>query len=109
MALSKAFTTVTPFSKLVALLMFVGFPFLGFYLGTQFQQSITPQYPPLQYETPPKETNQRMVPPTEPTGSPVTHTPAMKACALDAKQCTDGSYVGRTGPHCEFALCPPKK
>ncbi len=23
-------------------------------------------------------------------------------CAMDAKQCPDGTWVGRTGPHCEF-------
>jgi len=28
------------------------------------------------------------------------------ACTLEAKLCSDGSYVGRTGPNCEFALCP---
>jgi hypothetical protein len=27
------------------------------------------------------------------------------ACTMDAKQCPDGSYVGRTGPKCEF-VCP---
>lgn len=27
-------------------------------------------------------------------------------CTADAKQCPDGSYVGRVGPSCEFALCP---
>lgn len=27
-------------------------------------------------------------------------------CTMDAKLCPDGSYVGRTGPKCEFALCP---
>ncbi|GIW61985.1 MAG: hypothetical protein KatS3mg089_0837 [Patescibacteria group bacterium] len=27
-------------------------------------------------------------------------------CAMDAKQCPDGSFVGRTGPNCEFAACP---
>ncbi len=26
-------------------------------------------------------------------------------CTQDAKQCPDGSYVGRTGPNCEF-VCP---
>ncbi len=25
---------------------------------------------------------------------------------MDAKQCPDGSYVGRVGPDCEFAACP---
>lgn len=28
------------------------------------------------------------------------------ACTLEAKQCPDGSYVGRTGPRCEFTACP---
>lgn len=32
-----------------------------------------------------------------------------KACTLEAKQCPDGSYVGRTGPNCEFKLCPAFK
>lgn len=27
-------------------------------------------------------------------------------CTADAKLCPDGSAVGRTGPHCEFAACP---
>jgi len=28
------------------------------------------------------------------------------ACTQDAKLCPDGSYVGRVGLDCEFALCP---
>ena len=28
------------------------------------------------------------------------------ACTLDAKECPDGSFVGRSGPNCEFAKCP---
>lgn len=28
------------------------------------------------------------------------------ACTMEAKQCPDGSYVGRQGPRCEFAQCP---
>ena len=27
-------------------------------------------------------------------------------CTEEAKQCPDGSYVGRTGPACQFAACP---
>jgi len=27
-------------------------------------------------------------------------------CTQDARQCPDGSYVGRVGPSCEFAACP---
>ncbi|MBI4708749.1 MAG: hypothetical protein HY764_00915 [Candidatus Portnoybacteria bacterium] len=29
-----------------------------------------------------------------------------KTCTMEAKLCPDGSYVGRTGPNCEFTLCP---
>jgi hypothetical protein len=28
------------------------------------------------------------------------------ACTTEAKLCPDGSYVGRSGPNCEFAACP---
>lgn len=27
-------------------------------------------------------------------------------CTQEAKACPDGSYVGRTGPNCEFSACP---
>ncbi len=27
-------------------------------------------------------------------------------CTMEAKMCPDGSYVGRSGPSCEFAECP---
>src|SRR3989344_3282748 len=36
---------------------------------------------------------------------PVPVGPLPVVCTADAKQCPDGSYVGRTGPHCEFK-CP---
>lgn len=29
------------------------------------------------------------------------------ACTMEAKICADGSAVGRSGPNCEFAACPP--
>lgn len=29
-----------------------------------------------------------------------------RACTMEAKLCPDGTYVGRTGPLCEFAKCP---
>lgn len=32
--------------------------------------------------------------------------PEPVACTLEARICPDGSYVGRTGPNCEFAECP---
>lgn len=31
----------------------------------------------------------------------------MTACIMDAKICPGGSAVGRVGPNCEFAECPP--
>lgn len=30
----------------------------------------------------------------------------MYACTMDARMCPDGSYVGRSGPNCEFTPCP---
>lgn len=32
--------------------------------------------------------------------------PTQQACTTEAKLCSDGSYVGRSGPDCEFAACP---
>ena len=32
--------------------------------------------------------------------------PVQMVCTNEAKLCSDGSYVGRTGPNCEFAACP---
>ena len=31
------------------------------------------------------------------------------ACTMEAKMCPDGSFVGRSGPKCEFAKCPGEK
>jgi hypothetical protein len=31
--------------------------------------------------------------------------PPAAICTMDAKQCPDGSFVGRSGPNCEF-VCP---
>jgi len=30
-------------------------------------------------------------------------------CTADAKRCSDGSFVGRTPPHCAFAECPSER
>jgi hypothetical protein len=27
-------------------------------------------------------------------------------CTADVKECSDGSYVSRSGPDCQFAECP---
>lgn len=31
------------------------------------------------------------------------------ACTMEARICSDGTAVGRTGPHCEFSPCPVTK
>jgi len=40
------------------------------------------------------------------TNDPTVPPEDMVACTMDALECPDGSYVGRTGPNCEFAACP---
>jgi|SRR5579872_653347 len=40
MKLPKSMTTVTTFSKTLALILFVVLPFLGFYLGTLYQKNV---------------------------------------------------------------------
>jgi hypothetical protein len=40
------------------------------------------------------------------TNSNSSPNPKPVACTQEAKQCPDGSYVGRTGPNCEFSACP---
>jgi len=36
--------------------------------------------------------------------------PIQKGCTMDAKMCPDGkTFVGRSGPNCEFITCPTKK
>ena len=42
----------------------------------------------------------------QPKTQPTSQAPQATACTMDAKACPDGSYVGRTGPNCEFAPCP---
>lgn len=41
-----------------------------------------------------------------PATAPTAETPEGQMCTMEAKLCSDGSYVGRTGPNCEFAPCP---
>ncbi len=36
----------------------------------------------------------------------LTPEPDKTVCTQEAKLCPDGSYVGRSGPKCEFAACP---
>lgn len=43
---------------------------------------------------------------TAPRPNQTTKSPPLVTCTQEAKLCPDGSYVGRTGPNCEFATCP---
>ncbi|MFA5933161.1 MAG: hypothetical protein WCV81_02750 [Microgenomates group bacterium] len=38
MKLSKKYTTITPLSKAIAMIMLIALPFVGFYLGLKYQQ-----------------------------------------------------------------------
>lgn len=78
--LPKELTTITPLSKFLAMGLFILLPFVGFYLGTQYQEMM---------DIANKDGNS-----------------SIKACTEEAKICPDGSAVGRTGPNCEFAACP---
>ena len=88
--LPKSLTTVTPFSRFLALSMLVVFPVLAFFLGIHYEraQSATA------FRTYYKEAREGV------------KSSQGKLCIMDAKQCSDGSYVGRAGPNCEFAACP---
>lgn len=43
MELRDSFTKVTPFSKTIALILFISLPFIGFFLGIKYQKSIMPE------------------------------------------------------------------
>jgi hypothetical protein len=42
---------------------------------------------------------------TDDTASTTASTTGTTFCTMDARMCPDGSYVGRTGPNCQF-VCP---
>ncbi len=74
--------TVTPFSKMLALILFVTLPTVMFFFGANYQKAL------------------------DQVVSPTTITPSQQACTAEAKICPDGSAVGRSGPNCEFTPCP---
>ncbi len=71
--------------------MFLTFPFIGFYMGMQFQQELDKPLMREVYKDP---------------ESPPIEIPEGTACTMEARLCPDGSYVGRSGPNCEFEKCP---
>jgi outer membrane murein-binding lipoprotein Lpp len=72
----------------------------AFLAGCGTTNSVQPQANPTGQEPQVKPIDQQLE--TKTTGQ----TPQITACTMDAKACPDGSYVGRTGPNCEFAACP---
>lgn len=152
--LPTSMTTVTRLSKIIAMVLFITLPFIGFYLGMLYQKMVTPAYPPTVYEAPqkanpiessggdkcggvggiqcsagyicqpegedpasagicvpdksldPSRQPQRPDLPVSSAPGPATNpNEPVTMCTMDAKQCSDGSWVGRTGPNCEF-VCP---
>lgn len=80
---------MTPLSKTIAMVLFIALPFVGFYLGTQYQRAMDRPY-----------IDRAQVNPTPTQDGGV-------ACTMEAKLCSDGvTYVGRSGPNCEFEKCP---
>lgn len=51
MNLPKELTTVTPLSRYLAMFLFIVLPFLGFYLGMDYQQRLSSMQPILQYQS----------------------------------------------------------
>lgn len=96
MALPKSLTTVTTFSKTLALVLFITLPILGFYFGMEYQKGITPELPPITTPTPTGYPSPSL---SVPSGNRI-------ICTMEARLCPDGSHVGRSGPNCEFAKCP---
>src|SRR3989339_1754513 len=45
MTLPKSLTTVTSFSKILATVLFITLPFLGFYLGMEYEKTVIPNLP----------------------------------------------------------------
>jgi hypothetical protein len=62
--------------------------------------------------TPHVKPNAPAVETSEPTPQASPEIPATNSgviCTQEAKLCSDGSYVGRSGPNCEFTACPAIK
>ena len=90
MRISKKFTTVTPLSKAIALLMFIAFPIIGFYYGSYYQSAIDvskQQDVIVEY---------KLITPT-PTTTQNQNSQATLSCST-SRDCPPGYYCMRTGP-----------
>jgi hypothetical protein len=95
MPLPTSLTTVTPFSRLLALALFIILPITAFYFGTSYGKSLTP-----------KAQSTALCPKLTPEASTCMN---KSTCSDEAKECPDGSYVFREQPNCNFAACPSLK
>jgi len=85
MSFPKSLTTVTPLSRMIALFFFIALPICTFFFGMTYQ---------------------RMLDGKESVIKPPFGTHKEKACTSDAMMCFDGTWVGRSGPNCDFDACP---
>jgi len=97
----------------IIIIVAVGLVIIGaLFLLTREKGAPIPVSPPIANApdyAPPSTEPPAVIPPTvnEPVVAPPGGiSPNPVACTQEAKQCPDGSYVGRTGPNCEFAPCP---
>jgi len=106
MKLPESWTTVTPLSKSITMILFIFLPFIGFFAGMRYQQKIQDTEQLRFIQTKPANTPSpspiSTITPSEKSNLPST---SAKACSLDAMQCPSGVWVGRTGPNCQF-VCP---
>ncbi len=89
---------VTWYSRIGAIILFVGvLPVLTFYIGMQYEK--------LLQQTQRTQNHFQVINISdEPIGE--TGDDEIFECDGDARICSDGSTVGRTGPDCEFTACP---
>jgi len=78
---------------IVAILILLGGVYLYFNQDPALAPSVTED------SLPADDDNDQAIVPAVPADGSAT------VCTMDAKQCSDGSYVGRSGPNCEF-VCP---
>jgi hypothetical protein len=87
----KHLFTVTTFSKILAMILFITLPFLGFYLGMRYKEGT--------------EIKPSVISTITPT--PTSKTERFIDCTTDVKKCPDGSYVQRDAANdCKFNSCP---
>ena len=69
--LPKWLTTVTPFSKALAMILFIALPFVGFYLGAQYQEKTIPSLVEFRTIPTPTPTFHRTILTLSPTPTPI--------------------------------------